>query len=169
MANIIYPPNPLRKNAENNISIFLSGSIEMDQAEHWQAKYIQAMDAPNIVFLNPRHECWDCSVNESIKDAKFREQVEWELKMISKANVVVMYFDPDTQSAITLLELGLLCGKRHARYTTEQDLLIACPTLYWKRGNVEMMCDMYQIPLYNCLDELIENSKKLIRLETAEV
>ena len=64
----------------------------------------------DVVVLNPRRVDWDSSWTQSIREPKFRGQVEWELDALERAQVIAMWFVPETRAPITLLELGL-----HAR------------------------------------------------------
>ena len=61
----------------------------------------------DVTILNPRRDDWDNSWTQSINNPQFREQVEWELEAMEKADIIAMYFDKSTKSPITLLELGL--------------------------------------------------------------
>ena len=68
-------------------------------------------------------------------------------------------FTNDTKSPITLLELGLMArsGK----------LVVACPDGFWRRGNLEVVCARYQVPLVSGLDELLAHVRaRLIRTGT---
>lgn len=124
--------------------VFLAGSIEMGQAEPWQAEvetYLQDLD---IIILNPRRDDWDSSWEQSYENPKFREQVEWELLGLEEANLVAMYFSPGTKSPITLLELGLCLRATN--------LIVCCPRGYWRRGNVEILCRRYDVPFFETLD-----------------
>jgi hypothetical protein len=59
-----------------------------------------------------------------------------------------MYFVPSTKSPITLLELGLLARSNK--------LVVCCPEEFWRRGNVEVVCARYGVPLVAELPELIK-------------
>ena len=104
-------------------------------------------DVSNLVILNPRRDGWDGSWEQRADNPQFFEQVSWELDMLDAADIVVMYLAPDTKSPISLLELGL--------YARSGKLKVCCPTGFWRRGNVEMVCKRYQIPLFENLDALI--------------
>jgi len=133
---------------EFDIRIFLAGSIELGKAEQWQERIVSAMsDVSNLVILNPRRDDWDGSWEQRADNPQFFEQVSWELDMLDAADIVVMYLAPDTKSPISLLELGL--------YARSGKLKVCCPTGFWRRGNVEMVCNRYQIPLFENLDALI--------------
>jgi hypothetical protein len=97
--------------------------------------------------LNPRRPDWDASWRQSIDDPQFRAQVEWELDGLERADRIAMYFDPATRAPITLCELGL-----HARGGR---VVVACPDGFWRRGNVQVVCARYRIPLVSDLDALI--------------
>jgi hypothetical protein len=130
------------------VNIFLAGSIELGQAEHWQKKVIDALSDKPIRFLNPRRDDWDSSWSQDINNDEFVEQVVWELTSLEMAQIVIMYFDPNTKSPISLLELGL-----HAK---EQKLVVLCPEGFWRKGNVDVVCEYYSINQVDTFDELIE-------------
>src|SRR5437870_2567080 len=106
MVRVIKPPAPLQL-ADNQPSIFLAGSIEMGQAEDWQAVVERGLADLDVVLLNPRRDAWDASWVQSIHNPQFREQVEWELSAQEQASFIAMYFAPTTKAPVTLLELGL--------------------------------------------------------------
>jgi len=148
---IIYPPNliPTKGN-----TIFLAGSIEQDHAENWQENLLKHIDNEDVIILNPRRKDWDQTWKEEIENPQFFEQVEWELKGQERADLIVMYFDPKTQSPISLLELGL--------FAQTKKMLVCCPKGYWKKGNVDFVCRRYNIPqvdnLYNLIDSIKEHT-----------
>jgi hypothetical protein len=130
------------------VNVFLAGSIEMGVAEKWQEKVIAALSDRPIRFLNPRREDWDSSWKQDIDNENFVEQVMWELESLEMAHIIIMYFDPNTKSPISLLELGL-----HAK---EQKLIVLCPEGFWRKGNVDVVCEYYGINQVDTFDELIE-------------
>jgi hypothetical protein len=130
------------------VNIFLAGSIELGQAEHWQKRVIDALSDKPIRFLNPRRDDWDSSWSQDIHNDQFVEQVIWELTSLEQSHLVIMYFDPNTKSPISLLEFGL-----HAR---EQKLIVLCPEGFWRKGNVDVVCEYYGINQVDTFDELIE-------------
>src|SRR5262249_52838608 len=100
MARVLKPPAPLVLDGTAP-SVFLAGSIEMGRAEDWQARLTRALGDLDVWILNPRRDEWDASWEQSIHNAKFREQVEWELTGLERATVVAMYFAPSTQAPVT--------------------------------------------------------------------
>ena len=143
----VQAPNEIVLDTEY-VNVFLAGSIEMGEAEKWQEKVIAALSDKPIRFLNPRREDWDSSWKQDIDNDNFVEQVIWELTCLEMAQIVIMYFDPNTKSPISLLELGL-----HAK---EQKLVVLCPEGFWRKGNVDVVCEYYSINQVDTFDELIE-------------
>lgn len=134
--------------------LFLAGSIEMGAAEKWQEKVTAALKEYNVTVLNPRRDDWDSSWVQSIDNAQFKEQVDWELSAMQLSDTIAMYFDPATKSPITLLELGL--------YARTGKLVVCCPDGYWRKGNVDVVCNRYNVQQVNTLDALIQATIKRI-------
>jgi len=110
----------------------------MGSAEDWQAKSEIALeDLAHALILNPRRDDWDSSWEQSIGSPQFREQVEWELDGMDRADVIAFYFAPKTKAPITLLELGL--------HASGGKLVVLCPEDYWRKGNVDIVCQRYGI------------------------
>jgi hypothetical protein len=141
-------------------SVFIAGSIEMGRAVDWQADFIDhltthfsgaaaaASTGPNqITILNPRRADWNLAWKQDITCPEFKEQVEWELEHLAKADVVALYLCPGTMSPISLLELGLYANAR-------DKLVVCCPEGYWRRGNVQVVCAVYGVQLVDTLEEL---------------
>lgn len=144
-------------NPDQHTTIFIAGSIEMGLADNWQTKLCKELHDLDVILLNPRRDDWDSSWRQSINDTKFKEQVTWELKNLEGADLVVFYFDPNTKSPITLLELGLVVGT-HFR----ENILVCCPDGFWRKGNVEIICDRYKVRLVNTFENLVTELKELI-------
>lgn len=129
--------------------IFLAGSIEMGKAEHWQKRVIEALKDTDWIILNPRRDDWNSSWVQSKDNPQFREQVEWELNSMEGADTILIYFAPGTQSPISLLELGLFAtGKKDS-----QELIVVCPEGFWRKGNVDIVCERHNIKQYETLEE----------------
>ena len=152
---VIKPPFPLSKEGVNVTSIFLAGSIEMGLAEDWQKKVQDHLsDRKDLVVLNPRRDDWDSSWTQEITNPQFYQQVNWELEGLEKANLIVMYLSPETRSPISLLELGL-----HAK---SEKMIVCCPEGFWRKGNVEIVCEKYGIPLVETMEDLLKTLDKIV-------
>ncbi|MDD5016387.1 MAG: nucleoside 2-deoxyribosyltransferase domain-containing protein [Atribacterota bacterium] len=136
-----------------NPYIFLAGSIEMGKATEWQTKIEIALRGMDCRILNPRRDNWDSSWEQKIGNKQFKEQVEWELDCQDKADIILMYFDPATKSPITLLELGLFVNR---------NLIVCCPDGFWRKGNVDIVCERYDIETAKSLDIMIKKVKRAI-------
>lgn len=146
------PPAPWTAGPAATV-VFLAGSIEMGSATDWQAALTAALavrladQAANIVVLNPRRDAWDASWRQTVDEPKFREQVEWELDGLERADVIAMWFAPETRAPITLLEFGL-----HAR---GGKLVVGCPDGFWRKGNIEVVCARFSVPLAGDWDAFV--------------
>lgn len=146
MANVFKPPHPPQFRA-GVPSLFLAGSIDMGRAEPWQKQVEMVLADEEVILLNPRRDDWDSSWVQSMHNADFRKQVEWELDCLEQADLILMYFVAGTQAPVTLLEMGL--SARTGKVMT------VCPPGYWRRGNVEMVCKRFNIPLYPDLESAL--------------
>ena len=61
-----------------------------------------------------------------------------------------MYFDPNTKSPVSLLELGL--------YAHTGKLRVCCPDGFWRKGNVDVICARFGIKTLS-VEDLIEPEK----------
>ena len=139
---------PALYDGSNKVMIFLAGSIEMGAAEMWQDTVVKKINDPDVLFLNPRRDDWDASWKQDINDPQFNQQVNWELSSMTDAHLILFYFAPGTKSPISLLELGLWAN-------TEKYVLVCCPKDFWRKGNVDIVCDKYGIKVYDDLNEML--------------
>ena len=65
---------------------------------------------------------------------------------LEAADVVVMYLAPNSQSPVSLMELGL-----HAR---SGKLIVLCPEGFWRKGNVDLTAAFYGVEQVSSMDEL---------------
>ena len=143
---IYLPPQNIAFRNRSLKSIFLAGSIEMGIAEDWQKDLGDWLLSKNYNVFNPRRKDWDSSWIQTYENPNFSQQVKWELNALEKADTIIMYLDPSTKSPISLLELGL--------HANSKKLLVVCPDGFYRKGNVEVVCSIYDIPLFNSIEEL---------------
>ena len=145
----IIKPNTFTQDIESSITVFLAGSIEMGAAENWQQKLENILEdiEQEITLFNPRRDDWDSSWVQKQTNPQFNHQVNWELNMLDKSDIIFMYFSPETKSPISLLELGL--------YAHNGKMIVCCPDEFWRKGNVDIVCTRYDIPLFNNFDEAV--------------
>ena len=149
------PPNQITIDDNRLIKkVFLAGTIDMVNSENWQEKLINklkeqtkgALFAKSYHIYNPRRTDWDSSWAQTFENPQFFQQVTWELDAMEKADYIIMNFLPDSKSPITLLELGL--------FAESGKLFVICPDEYYRSGNVQIVCNKYNIPLYKSIEEL---------------
>ncbi|HTF82792.1 MAG TPA: nucleoside 2-deoxyribosyltransferase domain-containing protein [Cytophagales bacterium] len=144
------PPINIAKRNFNHISIFLAGSIDMGNAINWQQVFIDEIrntaSLKDINVFNPRRPDWDSSWEQHIENPNFYQQVNWELNALDAADFIVVYFSETSLAPITLLELGL--------YAQSGKLLVCCPQGYWRKGNVDIVCHRYNIPMFDTLHDI---------------
>ena len=146
---VIKSPHPITSNPslESYHHIFLAGSIEMGVAEDWQSRLTDELINKNVVLYNPRRDEWDSSWEQSIMNPQFYQQVNWEMNALEKSHLIIMYFSPETKSPISLLELGL--------HAASGKMIVCCPEGFWRKGNVDIVCDRYNIPNFDSLEKMI--------------
>jgi len=164
---------PSIQRSETKLKIFVGGSIEQNTAEYWQSKFIEQFNTelidsivgndseaknklleklnilPNkyLTFYNPRRDDWDSSWECDKNNKQFYEQVTWELDHLDKSDIIAIYFDPNTKSPISLMELGL--------YASTGKVFVCCPKGFWRKGNVDIVCEKYNIPIFEDFDTWI--------------
>lgn len=140
------PPAPFSASTTDRV-VFLAGSIDQGHADDWQSSIAAALGDLDVVVLNPRRHAWDPTWVQSIENPAFRGQVTWELDGLERADRIALWLAPGSQAPITLLELGL-----HAR---GGKLVVGCPPGFWRRGNVEVVCERFAIPLIAGWNEFV--------------
>lgn len=146
MSNVIFAPHPFET---DDLTIFLAGSIEQGKADKWQDKITTVFkEVPHISFLNPRRPDWDPTWGDD--HPELIEQIKWELNSLRHSDLAIFYFDPNTKSPITLLELG-----QHLERAPES-ALVCCPEGYWRRTNVRVTCEIHGVKMLETFEELIE-------------
>lgn len=134
----------------------------MGNAEDWQKRVIDycrakvPFDALTFYnFYNPRRADWDSSWEQSLNSPNFYEQVSWELDMLIASDFIYMYFDPSTQSPISLLELGM--------FASSGKMIVCCPNGFYRKGNVDVVCQKFNIPLFTDFDASLVALRNKIR------
>ncbi len=134
----------------------------MGSAVEWQDKVSESLEEYSGNILNPRRTEWDSSWEQSIDNPNFKEQVTWELDGLDRSQIIFFYLDPNTKSPISLLEIGKYIA-------SDKKLIICVPKGFWRRGNIEILCDRYNIPLYEDLDIAIQVLKNSIENDEFKV
>lgn len=136
-------------------SAFLAGTIDMGNSDDWQLYASEQLSEVLSVIYNPRRDEWDSSWTQEIDSPQFNVQVNWELEHIENCDIVLMYIGPESKSPISLLELGFIAGR------TPDKLHVCCPEGFYRKGNVDVVCNRYGVRTYETLDIMIQNIKEL--------
>ncbi|ROW09391.1 hypothetical protein VMCG_02330 [Cytospora schulzeri] len=134
-------------------SVFLAGATNIP----WRKTFLTILSGlhstttgetpyPNITVYDPFQPNWTGDWKEDLGDRRFKTQVEWELERQDRATTIAVFFPKGTEAPISLLELGMCARSGKA--------VVGCDKDYWKRGNVEAVCQRYSIPMASDLDEL---------------
>lgn len=143
--SVIKPPIKITPDQLRKKIVFCGGSIEQGKAVNWQPR-AEKKFSPFALVMNPRRDDWNPDLKQDISEPVFKGQVTWEMDGIDLATVVFLYFDPATKSPITLGELYYCIG-------ADLDCVVVCPPGFWRRGNVQVMCERGAVRLFDDLDE----------------
>ena len=127
----------------------------MGTAPTWRQSVIESLADLPIVIANPRRDDWDSTWRQSINEPRLREQVLWELKAMECARVIAVYFVPETQAPISLMELGL--------HANSGRMLVCCPDGFYRKGNVEIVAFRYGVPLFEQLDPFVSELRERLQ------
>jgi len=151
MSNIIKPPTSIE--VDNNFkSCFLAGTIDGGFSQNWQNKVSEKLSDYAINIYNPRRDKWEGSWEQNINNIDLKNQINWELDALEKSDYILMNILGDSKSPITLLELGM--------FIKSGKLLVSCPKEFYRYGNIQVMCYRYNVPLFDNVDDLLNDFLK---------
>ncbi len=135
-------------------TIFLAGTIDMGQSYNWQSEFARWFEfETSLTVYNPRRKDWDSTWKQEFENGPFFQQVIWELDALERADYIVVNFLKDSKSPISMLELG----KFH------QKCIVLCPKGFYRRGNIEIFCYKYDIPLFDAKHDLFMYLKRILK------
>lgn len=179
-----YPPLTGRR------SIFLAGSTSstvvpgQDSAgtstspwSTWRSDLAASLRDLPVSVMDPFRSDWNDTWLEDEEDEQFRSQVEWELHMHERADLIVVVFAPETKAPVSLLEMGLAVrakvvgeggeegrdGEGKERVEAWSKALVVCPDEFWKKGNVRIVCKMHGIECLKDIKELDKTVRRRLR------
>lgn len=144
--NIGYDIMPLR--------VFFGGTIDNGKSINWQNELIGELNQEDtvhpIIVYNPRRDNWPSSNDHSEID----KQIKWELSHLEDADIIVMNILGDSKSPISLMEIGLF-AKAHK-------LIVFCEPNFYRFDNVRVVCERYNVPLYQT-NEISSIKNKILK------
>jgi hypothetical protein len=155
MNKIYYPPESFRYTG-NYRSAFLAGTIDNGNSEDWQKEMGEFFLDLGMDVFNPRRKDWDSSWIPAKENKQFKEQVEWELRHLHKADIALFYFLPNSKSPVTMLELGLAL----AANLIWRKIFVYCPKEFWRKGNIDLTCERFGVKVYEDLEKLKKDITK---------
>ena len=156
---IIRAPYNINERDEGSTTLFLAGSIDNGHAVDWQClveDQLTDYTDEELTIFNPRRRTFAKSAKHTIDDLYFKCQVDWELDTMKESDYIFMYFSPGSSAPVTLLELGLYVDNEACT------MVVCCPDGFWRQGNVEIVCDKYDIPFFRELNDAIGHVKDYI-------
>lgn len=156
------PPRFENPSEHEGKKIFCCGTIDMGEKkyQHWQSDLVKAFKKETVTFFNPRREDWDSSWQQSIDDDNFRTQVMWELEHILNSDIAVFFIGGQSKSPISLAELGLVSLPN---LNGEMKVIVCCEKDFYRRGNVEVMCYKFNVPLVETFEELKDKLREQLK------
>ncbi|KAL7811562.1 hypothetical protein V8C26DRAFT_408335 [Trichoderma gracile] len=145
-ASVIFAPGRPASDSASRKSVFLAGTTSPTGEPDWRQTLTKALSSFPITIYNPKRDDWDSTWREDFSADRWAEQVQWELEMQDKADIVVVFFHGISPAPISLLELGLCVRSGRA--------IVCALEGYSKRGNVEAVCRRYGAKLVKSEDDL---------------
>ncbi|OWY52186.1 hypothetical protein AALT_g11810 [Alternaria alternata] len=152
------PPDPP---TYRKFTVFTAGSIEMGDAVNWQPLMATMLNHLPITVCNPRKGSWDQSITQQAKNELFKQQVVWELGALEQADVICFFFDTETKSPVSLLELGV--------WAASDKVVVCCGDAYWKSGNVHLTCERYGVPYVQSFIDLVPKVEEMLKKKGMEL
>ena len=130
---------PIKENEKNYI--FLAGSMDFNISENWRKQVIDILSNTNCLFdpTNKNHD--------KLNERQMKEHIEWELDALLMSDKILLNFLPNALSPISLVELGL--------YVSTKKMIVVCPKEFYKSKYVYTLCEKYNTPIFNKIEEAI--------------
>ncbi|ODA76864.1 hypothetical protein RJ55_07380 [Drechmeria coniospora] len=146
---------------------FLAGTTAKTNDGDWRERSVELLKGYDLDLYNPTRNDWGPDWKNSLSDANFRTQVNWEHRNMERAETIVVFLHRQTRAEISLMELGL-----HTKDASKTILVYADPE-YALRGNVEALAENYKkhnIRLFQSERQLhqamLEHAKKVTGKQT---
>lgn len=141
-------PSNISYRDHNKPSVFLAGSIEQGKAIDWQQSSANSFIEKGFVVFNPRRKDWDATWKQEFVDPRMNQQIGWEDNAMNIADYILIYFQPNTLSPISLFEFG--------KHLTSGKEVVVCPEGFWRKANVDFECAKYNVPQFDTITDAIQ-------------
>ncbi len=130
---------PLPKKNSDKLFVFLAGSMGGDENGTWRERIMSDL-RDEFVFLDPT-----CHNHASLDADGMKKHIQWELDAMELADSILLRFLPESESPISLIELGL--------YTFTDKLIVVCPKAFYKYNYLNVLCEKYNTPFLDNMEE----------------
>ncbi|GAB5417556.1 MAG: hypothetical protein Crog4KO_08280 [Crocinitomicaceae bacterium] len=131
--NMVYTSEmPLPKKSSDKSFVFLAGSMGKDEHGTWRERIMSDLSG-KFLFLDPT-----CHNHASLDADGMKKHIQWELDAMEMADTILLHFLPESESPISLVELGL--------YTFTDKLIVVCPKEFYKYNYLYVLCEKYNTP-----------------------
>lgn len=139
---IYYSNHPLEEVKKDKPLLFLAGSIDIQLLGNWRKSVANSL-GDGYHFLDPT------ALNyQSMVESDWDKHVSWEFKAMELSDIILLNFLPDSQSPISLVELGLNIKLKK--------LIVVCPIQFYKNKYIKLLCNYYSTPCFESLEEALE-------------
>ncbi len=114
--------------------VYLAGSTN---GKDWQRHFVNQLSELRVDVFNPRTE---------VADGLYG----WELDHLNIANIIAVYFEPGDPSPNGLITLGM--------FAKTDRLIVCCQEDFYKKGDIDHLCEQENIHQVETLDLLIANT-----------
>jgi hypothetical protein len=133
-------------------SVFLAGTIDNGNSIDWQTEVAnQVVSMGNTMVFNPRRSSW----NVNASTIEVLEQINWEQEYLMLCDIIFFNFAVDSNSPITLLELGQALGRN-------KNVVIVCPKYYYRYWNVRQTALFHNRLVHTSLEVGLDKLKQKI-------
>ncbi len=147
---MIYTSNTeLPEKEEGKDYCFLAGSIDLDLSGNWRKAVIEEIN-DSMHFFDPTR-----TDHNKLNDTQMKEHIKWELDALNLSDRILLNFLPNAKSPISLAELGM--------YVRSSKLMVVCPDQFYQRRYVGVLCDKYDTPFFDSLEEAVKHLKDNIQ------
>lgn len=131
--------------------IFLGGSLSVSEMiNSWRDEVASGLSDYDVTILNPERDDLEDWVDDE-SNPEFLTHVNWVMSALVHADTVLMYFDPSTESPVSMMEFGMLAKNRN--------LMVCCPDSFHKSSIVKIVCNEYDVSLSSDKESFMRNIK----------
>lgn len=140
---------------QKHFSVFLGGRFSSDQTNDFREVIEQKLsDSDGVILTASNQQDWVGSISEPCieGDNQFTRHVVWGFLAQEEADMVVLYFDSESNSPTTMLELGLA-----VQYPDK--IIVFCSDDFEQKATVDIVCKYNRIKQVHSIDAVVDEIK----------